>query len=105
MTIISCVNGNANDYHEPVVGVNKWVSMEIGQEKRSDENIWYYIKVEDAIVYEKKNDSPLTFDNLHLWAADTKYPAAEGVRIRNWGYSTGGYADGTNSTVTKCKNV
>ena len=85
----SCVNGNGIGHTESI-SLNKWVPIEIGQEKRTDGNIWFYIIVENVTVYEIKNDSPSTFDNLHLWASDSTFDSADGVRIRNWGYSTGG---------------
>ena len=71
--------------------------MEIGQIRRVDGNIWYYIKVENVIVHEIKNNQPLTIEHLHLWASPAfgpnPYKPADGARIRNLGYSTGGKLD------------
>ena len=51
--------------------------------------VWYYIKKNNEIVKEKVNETPVTFNNLHLWASDNTYRAATDVTVKKWGYLSG----------------
>ena len=78
----STVN-NKNDAYETesTFSTGEWISIEIGQTKKSSEYI-YNIKVNGQLLHSVVNTSPEDFPNVKVYASNHWHPALPGY-IRN----------------------
>jgi len=80
--LFSAIDGNPNYYWKtPLPTLNTWHTMEISQLSEGSE-IVFKMKVDGAVVANKENNDPRSFQKIQMFAGSNFWSAAKG-RIRN----------------------